>query len=793
MDPTDSHRSDDELAADGDGRPARQMIEDTSLRRPFRWAARQIVALRWWSMAIGVAVMLVAYPVSRRMTIQRSITAMFDASDPTLVDYRNLQDAFGGNAVVMLVYRDHDFESVAGFRRNQEISQRVAEIAGVKEQGILSPSVLSAAVGVISPRGFLAAADPTPPLIRPDDAVAQGFDELFAGYTHSADHTRAAVVAMLESDYSPDTIGQFKRLAGELSTEYGPAIDEVSLVGEPVLVHDGFELIERDGARLAFMTVGLLSVVVLVSLVDLRFALLMAVIIAWSVTVTKAVMVLLGISLSLVSTILTAIVTVIAVAAVLHLGVRYRTSRSRGYTLRQSAERTIAPLILPIFWTCATDAAGFAALYGSTINPVRHFGLMVAVAAGCVCLAVALFSPLIMMLPGVRFVPGVHRTQRRLATALRRRCLYVAQLFVRRRRITVAMSTVAIMVAIVGTLGVETETSFLRNFRSTSPIVRDYDKVERDFGGAGVWDVVLPAPETLTEDYLAQVRGLESELRQIEVDGDRLTKVLSLADADQIASRSRLLKLATPSIRLSGMQMKIPVFFAALLTGRSEQRELRIMLRSKEHLGAQQKMRLIGEVEQSVAAHTSDAQWREVAPNARPGVVTGYYVMMARLVESLVADQWRCFLVSGLLVWVLLLAATGSVRLATAALLPNLLPIFLVLAAVGLTGGKINMGATMIAAVSIGLSIDGSVHFLASYRRHRRHGHPATTSAIHAAGGIGVPVLLATVALVIGFSVLATSEFVPTATFGMLVAATLTAGTLINLTLLPAVVATVDR
>ncbi len=102
------------------------------------------------------------------------------------------------------------------------------------------------------------------------------------------------------------------------------------------------------------------------------------------------------------------------------------------------------------------------------------------------------------------------------------------------------------------------------------------------------------------------------------------------------------------------------------------------------------------------------------------------------------------------------------------------------------------MGAAMIAAVSIGLSIDGSVHFLAGYQRCRRRGHDSRVSSIHAAGNIGVPVLLATVALVVGFGVLSTSEFIPTATFGMLVAATLALGTAVNLTLLPAMVAWIE-
>ena len=261
----------------------------------------------------------------------------------------------------------------------------------------------------------------------------------------------------------------------------------------------------------------------------------------------------------------------------------------------------------------------------------------------------------------------------------------------------------------------------------------------------------------------------------------------------------------------------MPVFVNALVTPPSEdaQRQMRIMLRSREHLSAAEKRGLIDAVEQVVRKHTTDAQWQELVsggaslpgktdentpgkttgkvPGQVPGKVTGYYVMMTRLVDQLVNDQWRCFVASSILIWILLLVATRSLRLATAALLPNLLPVFFVLAMVGLVGGKINMGAAMIAAVSVGLSIDGSVHFLASYQRHRRAGHTADVSASHAAGNVGVPVLLATTALVVGFSVLATSEFVPTATFGLLVAVTLAAGTVINLTLLPAFVSRVDR
>jgi predicted RND superfamily exporter protein len=161
---------------------------------------------------------------------------------------------------------------------------------------------------------------------------------------------------------------------------------------------------------------------------------------------------------------------------------------------------------------------------------------------------------------------------------------------------------------------------------------------------------------------------------------------------------------------------------------------------------------------------------------------------MADLINQLVQDQWRCFATSSILILLLLWLATGRMRLAFVALIPNILPVFLVLALVGFTGGKINMGAAMIAAVSVGLSIDGSVHFLAGYQRTRRRKHTAQISSRHAAGRTGVPILLATAALMVGFGVMSTSDFVPTATFGALVASTLAIGTVVNLTLLPAFV-----
>lgn len=758
--------------------------------------ARLVAALleiRWIIALLGFTVLLICYPTAQQLQLDRSVTSMFDPADPTRTDYERLQNLFGGNAIVIVVYTDPKLFSRAGLVRNQEITQRVASIAGVK--GVISPDRLNAAIERVRPPGLLTGfSSKTPGLLRGKDKVARQIDRDFAGYTHSSDRRHGAVVAMLSADYDEQTIGALKNLAQGLTSDYPDAISNIAVVGEPVLVHDAFNLIERDGARLAVYTVALLSIVLLISLLDFRLVILTAIIITWAVTVTKAIMVWLGISLSLVSTILTSIVTVITVATVLHLGVRFRIARSRGHSMEASASQSLRVLLLPILWTCATDAAGFAALTWSRILPVRDFGLMIALAASCVLIATVLFSPATLTMPTLGLGVHAQALQSGFARWLRKTCLRLAAYMVRHRGLAVVVSLMIAAQAVVGVTRTEVETSFLNNFRSDSPIVVHYDFVENQFGGAGVWDIVLDLPPSPDDKFMQQVRLLQQDLRELDVGGASLTKVLSLADTDAAVRQIRLLRLAKPDFRLAGMRATIPVFVDALLTSADQQgaRRLRIMLRSREHLEANQKTRLITAVEDTLDKHTGRTQW-QAATAGGSGYVTGYYVMMARLVSQLVADQWRCFLAAGILVWLLLLVASQSIRLATAALVPNLLPVLLILSVVGLLGGKINMGATMIAAVSVGLSIDGSVHFLAGYQRRRRRGHAAAAAATHSAGNIGVPVLLATLALVFGFSVLVTSEFIPTATFGMLVAATLAAGTAINLTLLPAFVSWIDR
>ena len=103
----------------------------------------------------------------------------------------------------------------------------------------------------------------------------------------------------------------------------------------------------------------------------------------------------------------------------------------------------------------------------------------------------------------------------------------------------------------------------------------------------------------------------------------------------------------------------------------------------------------------------------------------------------------------------------------------------------GWLGLKVNMGGAMIAAVSMGLSIDSSIHYLIAYKRSLSEGRSTMRSLACVQQSVGRAMVFSTVALILGFAALATSQFVPTIYFGLLVSFSMLGGLFGNLIWLP--------
>jgi len=797
--------------------------------------AHRLVAWRWGLLGLGIVLAGLAWGPSRQVRFDRSIENMFAPDDPLLILYRKLKDEFGGNEIVMGVYEDPDLFAPdgKGIERVGEVSAELQRIGGVQE--VLSLAEVNAALEEAESVGkiFGSAAGP-PAIVSRKSRLASAFRNVFGAYTHDATGKIAVLVCMLDPKPEngitrQDTIDAIRKVFDRLP--HG------MIAGEPVMVTDGFRYVEQDGARLGWWTTLLLSVTILICFRSIRWVLIPVLVVHFALVLTRATMVWSHLQLSMVSSMLTAIVTVVGVATVIHVIVRFRQARGEGLDKYAAVTRAGTILAVPVFWACATDAVGFLSLTRAHVGPVQDFGIMTAVSCLWVLVGVLLLVPGLAVLG--RWDADPHQAWGEGALGIG---LNQVVRSVQRHPIPVSGIVMVLFAgALTGLSRLEVETDFTKNFRQDSPVVKSYTFIEKSLGGAGVWDVMIPAPAKLDKAYLQRVRALENRLRQLKRRGDEkkdsaeaavaqareenssksdagdgkdsaktraaqmrqknaskrrdereqraLTKVISLVDGIDAASRRPLLARLPAELRVRGMENAMPHFVAALRTKHTDGRPnmLRIMLRSREQQSAAEKLRLIDEVTRAARAEFPPTE-------GRPGAeVTGFYVLLTNLIKSMLSDQWICFGVATLGIALMMLIAFRRIRLALVGLVPNVLPIIMVLGGMGWLGMKINMGAAMIAAVSMGLSVDSSIHYIIAYRRARLAGRGLAEALAEVQQTVGRPVVFSTLALVVGFASLCTSQFVPTIYFGSLVGLSMLGGLFGNLIVLPLLLGIVER
>lgn len=716
----------------------------------------KLIEQRWVLLCVGVVLAAGGALVGQHVQLDRSIEHMFAADDPILGAYEKLQQTFGRRDIVLVVYPDPEMTTAAGKQRIDTLAQQVREVPGV-----------AAVVSLLDPP---AAAD------FDDDQRGARFREVFVGYTHNEALDAAGVVCLLERTKE----GAPHRETLDLLRATVKKVPGGTLVGEPVLVEEAFDLLDVDGKRLNTWCTLLLMATIFVCFRSLRWLLLPLVVVQMTLALTRGVLAVFNLQLSMVSSMLAAIVTVVGVATVVHVIVRHRDALAQGLTPTDALLKASQILAVPILFACLTDAAGFASLMTSRVEPVYDFGLMMTIGCVMVLVSVLLVVPGIVLWGHGPAVEAENQGERKLRKALDQLLSWSSQ----HRQLLYGAGVVMTAVALFGCLRLERETDFTRNIRSDSSLVQGYQFVEEQFGGAGVWDILLPAPARLDKPYLLRVLDLEKTLHE-EV--PQLTSAISIADALNAGSGGlRQLALGAPlAIRggLSLMRLRMPEFIDAIYhVGNSTgENVLRVMLRSPERLAAAEKTKAIEQVSRLA---------KEAFPTAE---VTGSYVLLAQLIESLLRDQWTTFAVAAVAIFAMMAVAFRSLGLALATLVPNALPVVWLFGAMGLIGIRVNMGAAMIAAVSLGLSVDGSIHYVMSYQRERRCGASVIPAlqAVHAT--VGRAAVFATLALVIGFATLCYSEFVPTIYFGALVSLSMICGLVGNLLVLPLLIQLVDR
>jgi uncharacterized protein len=711
-------------------------VVGTEIEQEQTWQGRLAGVLAFWP--------------AQLLHLDESIESFFAPNDPLLLDFLESKDSFGGDELLLVGYPDPDALDNEHLNQMREFADELSAVPGI------NPAATQHLAAMLQPDGIAARTIMRFPSVR-EQVITFSENILISG-----DRQTVGIVLRLtpESTAPVPRIETFKTIRKLAAAHNPPAF----VAGEPLQVHDMFRYVEQDSMLLGTSSSLLLIIVILVLFRSFRWVALPLLVVHLSLVWTQASLYIADVPLSMVSSMLTALVTIIGISVVMHMTVTYREFRvelDRETAFRKS---TIV-LAEPIFWNVFTTMIGFASLLSSTVAPVRSFGLMMTVGSGVVLVAS------MMVLPGGTLLgrwdadPRPTPSEHQLVAALHRLTSWLD----RHHWALLIANAVVLIVGAFGLAKLTIETDFSKNFRRSSPIVQALEFFETKLGGAGNWEVNFPVPDEIDKETLDKVRNLADELRSLEMpDGTRLTKVVSLADGIDfipwLAARTLPAKLAL-------LRDSQPEFVPSVYN--VEKGRMRIVLRSLERQPAEIKLKLIEQVHSAA---------KKQFPYAK---VTGLYVLLANVITSLMDDQLTSFLTSALGIFVCVWIATRNWMVGVISLFQNLFPLVLVVGGMGWCGVPINIGTAMIASVSFGLTVDASLHYLAEYLELRRSGRDHISAVLATHGNVGRALVFSNLALIFGFAVLALSNFIPLVYFGVLVSLAMIGGLVGNLVLLP--------
>jgi preprotein translocase subunit SecF len=165
--------------------------------------------------------------------------------------------------------------------------------------------------------------------------------------------------------------------------------------------------------------------------------------------------------------------------------------------------------------------------------------------------------------------------------------------------------------------------------------------------------------------------------------------------------------------------------------------------------------------------------------------LTGKNLMVNRAAEQLISGQLSSLLLVLTIIFLLFSILYTSILAGLLALVPNVIPVVLSFGAMGMLGVPLNPATAMVAAIVIGIAVDDTIHLMTRFgvesRRHLTESE-ATRATIR---GQALPIISTSLALALGFSVLAFSSFSVVVQFGLLAAAAMIYAMVADLLLMP--------
>ncbi len=593
-------------------------------------------------------------------------------------------------------------------------------------------------------------------------------------------------VTILKPEENDQAVYEVTRYVTDIVDELEVAYPDVNfyLTGGAMFDVAFAELPNAENAILVPLMFFLILLVVGLSLKTIWATILVLALIGLSVVVAMGISGWAGFELSAGTTGAPVIIPTLSVAHCVHLMVTLRQQLSAGLTQQQAVIESLRVNFSPIVITSVTTAIGFLSLNFSEAPPFRTLGNIVAIGVMAACFFALTLLPAI--LSRLSMKPSTGRAY--LSEAMHG----LGKFVVRAQRPLLWICGSAIVLLALGTTRIQLDDNFIHYFDDKFEIRQHTDFVENRLTGLNAIEFSLPAAgEGGISDpaYLAGVNDFVAWLKQ----QDKVTNVGSIAEVIKELNQSmhgddpayyripESRELAAQYLLLYEMSLPYGLDLNNQIDIAKSQSRVIALLREASSVDLR---------ELNVKAEDWLRQNEPTLFNHGSGLSMIFAYISERNINSMLfGSLFALFAISLILIF-----ALRSVRVGLVSLVPNLVPAAMALGVWGYLVGQAGLSVAVVVAVTLGIIVDDTVHFLSKYLRARREqGLSPADAVVSAFDTVGVALWITSMALIAGFLVLSFSGFKVNAEMGLLSAVTIAFALICDYFFLPAVLLRTDR
>lgn len=556
------------------------------------------------------------------------------------------------------------------------------------------------------------------------------------------------------------------------------ANDELFLGGANMIADDMIGFIKSDLLVYGLSVLALLSFSLWLFFRQIRWIVLPMFICAVSAIFTTGIFGMFGWEVTVISSNYIALQLIITISTVIHLVVSYREfyARHPKYSQNQLIYLTLRDKFSPSFWAIFTTVIGFSSLMSADIKPVIMLGIMMSAGISVsLVLAFLLFGAInvnLKKLAPVRTFENSFKFTK-----------YCANLALNSRKIIYAVCVLVVCFGVYGISKIKVENSFIGYFKESTQIRQGMQVIDTKLGGTIPVDVIVKFKESEPKQESSEEKDeFESEFEKDAKDAkywfnsyhtriaekihDHLAQQKFVGNVSSLATLIKAIKELNNGVSddflLAAMYEKLPLEYKNILLSpyvSVENDELRFSLRIIDSDSDLRRNEFLKELKAGLAKLTeNDNVSIEVA---------GMMVLYNNMLQNLLSSQVDTFGLTVAILFVIFCFVFRSIKLATIAIVSNLIPLCTLFGVMGFFGIPLDVMSITIAAISIGIGVDDIIHYIHRFKEELLTKDVfESIKAAHAS--IGYAMYYTSFTIFLGFSVMITSNFIPTIYFGLL-------------------------